>query len=83
MLAPSSLVHEEGPPQGSGSGRLGPGWALSAPPTPLTRSEGRSPWVWPAGPDRPPCGLSAPLDPCWDSPPPYEKQEVGTPLGPF
>lgn len=43
----------------------------------------RSPWVWPASPDRPPCGLSAPPDPCGDSPPPNEKQEVGTPLGPY
>lgn len=57
--------------------------ALFAPPTPPSRSEGSSPWVWPAGPDRPPCGLSAPRDPCWDFSPWYKKQEEGTPPGPY
>lgn len=30
MVAPFSLGGEEGPPPGLGSGRLGPGWALSS-----------------------------------------------------
>lgn len=35
--------------------------------------------MWPAGPDRPPCGLSAPRDPCWDFSSWHKKQEEGTP----